>query len=117
MQVEESRVTLLQLKAQVLIDLEPAIDFPNAISLDIEGDPFAWEISLLGNMGAYFHCKLNSHAWKECPALKTIQIFLRFLLKLKDNKGNTITKSHEEMGIRKIMQILIVKNLQWKVIK
>ena len=69
LQVEQSRVTLPHLNAKVLLALALEVNFPDNISLDLEGERFCWEISLLGNLNACFNCRLNDHTKKDCPAL------------------------------------------------
>ena len=49
LQVDNSRITLLHLNMRALVALEPGVFFPYIISLNLEGEYFSWEISLLGN--------------------------------------------------------------------
>ena len=70
LQVEKSRVTLPHLNARVLLALAPEVNFPDNISVDLEGERICWEIALLGNLNACFHCKLNGHTKKDCLTLQ-----------------------------------------------
>ena len=40
--------------------------FLDIISLNLEGESFSREASLLGNLHACFHCKINAHIKKNC---------------------------------------------------
>jgi hypothetical protein len=70
LQIEESRFTLPHMIARVLVALSPDVVFPDIISLELEGEKFSWEVSLLCNLHACFHCKLNGHLKKKCLAIK-----------------------------------------------
>ena len=50
----------------VLVALDPDMIFLDIISFNLEGESFSWEVSLLGNLHACFHCKLNGHIKKNC---------------------------------------------------
>lgn len=70
LQVEQSRVTLPHLNGRVLLVLASEDDFPDRISLELEGEKYCWEIALLGNLNAYFHCRHNGHTKKDCSSLQ-----------------------------------------------
>ena len=49
LQIEDSRITLPHLNMHALVALELGVCFLDIISLNLEGEYFSWEISLLGN--------------------------------------------------------------------
>ena len=65
LQIEECRVTLPHLNVCFLVALALDVIFLDIISLNLEGESFSWEVSLLGNLRACFHCKLNGHIKKN----------------------------------------------------
>ena len=69
LQMEESKITLCHPNARVLIFLNANVIFLHVISLDLENESFSWEIGFLGNLGAFFHYKLNGHSRKDFLAL------------------------------------------------
>ena len=73
LKIEQSCVTLPHLNARVLVALALEVDFPDKISLDFDGESFFWDISLLRNPSACFHCKCNGHTKKDCLALMNLQ--------------------------------------------
>ena len=73
LQVEQSQVTLSYLNARVLVALAVEVDLLDKISLDFDGESFCWDISLLGNLSACFHCRCNGHMKKYCLALMNLQ--------------------------------------------
>lgn len=73
LQIEQSYVTLPHLNARVLVALAPEVDFLDKISLDFHGESFYWDISLLGNLSACFHCRCNGHTKKDCLTLMNLQ--------------------------------------------
>jgi len=65
LQIEQSQVTLPHLNARVLVALAPKVDLIDKIPLEFDGESFYWDISLLANISAYFHCRCNGHTKKE----------------------------------------------------
>ena len=100
LQIEQSRVTILHLNARVLVALAPEVDFPDKISLEFDGESFCWDISLLGNLSACFHCRCNGHTKKDCPALMNFQ----------KEKFNVVNKNGPNNNMKDDLNLVVGEN-------
>lgn len=71
LQIIESRVTLPHLHYKIIINaLAPRFNILGKVSFNFDEEVFCWDVEILSNLNASFHCKRNNHNKRECRLLK-----------------------------------------------